>query len=62
MRKFEWMNENLHDVDLVNSKFVGFVGNVRNAATRKIEYVKTNGRRGVCKPWWHEDIRDARKE
>lgn len=56
------MNENLHDVDLVNSKFVGFVGNVRNAATRKIEYVKTNGRRGVCKPWWHEDIRDARKE
>lgn len=39
------MNGSVHDVDEANSEFVG---NVRRAATRRIGYVSTNGRKREC--------------
>ncbi|XP_045104148.1 sucrase-isomaltase, intestinal-like [Portunus trituberculatus] len=36
--------------------------NVRSAAENQIGYVRVGRRKRVCKPWWNNEIRDARKE
>ena len=39
-----------------------FVKNVKNATASQIGYVRTGARERACKPWWNEEIKDARRE
>ena len=59
MSERSWDNEHLNDVDEVNDRFVE---NVKKAATSQIGYVKMSARKRACKPWWNEEIKDARRE
>ena len=59
LSEMDWLYENACDVDEVNKKFVS---NVRKAAIRKVGYVRTKNRKRTDRPWWNEDIRNARRE
>ena len=55
----DWEPDGIHDVDAMNEKLVE---TVRGAAVRHIGYVRSNGRKRACKPWWNDEVREARKE
>ncbi|MPC42103.1 hypothetical protein E2C01_035716 [Portunus trituberculatus] len=54
-----WEDECLNGVDELNDRFVE---NVKNAAAIQIGYVRTGARKRACKPWWNDEIGDARRE
>ncbi|MPC81000.1 hypothetical protein E2C01_075600 [Portunus trituberculatus] len=54
-----WEDESLTGVDELNDRFVE---NVKNAAASQIGYVRTGARKHRSRPWWNDEIRDARKE
>ena len=54
-----WVDGSVHGVDEINEKLIE---NIRDAAVSQIGFVRMNGRRRVCKPWWNDDIREARNE
>ena len=55
----DWEDGRVSGVDELNEKFIG---NVKEAAANQIGFVRANKRKRVCKSWWNDDIRDARKE
>ena len=59
LRERSWEDESLSDVDELNDRFVE---NVKNAAVSQIGYVRTSARKRTGRPWWNDEIRDARKE
>ncbi|MPC24153.1 hypothetical protein E2C01_017229 [Portunus trituberculatus] len=52
-----WEDERLNGVDKLNDRFVE---NVKNAAASQIRYVRMGARKCACKPWWNDEIREAR--
>ena len=54
-----WDNGGMHDVEYLNERLVE---DVRSAAESKIGYVRVGRRKKVRKPWWNDEIREARKE
>ena len=38
------------------------VENVQRAAEDQIGYMRVSRRKRICKPWWNDEIREARKE
>ena len=54
-----WGMRNSDSADELNERLTE---TVRNAGTSKIGFVEMIGRKKINKPWWNEDIRDARKE
>ncbi|MPC58691.1 hypothetical protein E2C01_052698 [Portunus trituberculatus] len=59
MSERSWKDERLNGVDELNDRFVE---NVKNTAASLIGYVRTGARKRACKPWWNDEIRDARRE
>ena len=55
----DWEDGSVNDVDELNEKFIG---NVKETTACQIGFVRVSKRKRVCKPWWNDDIRDARKE
>ncbi|MPC70150.1 hypothetical protein E2C01_064389 [Portunus trituberculatus] len=49
----------VYDVEHLNERLVE---NVRSAAENQIGFVRVGRRKRVCKPWWNDEIREARKE
>ena len=54
-----WEDESLNEVNELNDRFVE---NVKNAAASQIGYVRASARKRRSRPWWNDEIRDARKE
>lgn len=56
------MNETESDRLHLEPQNEKLVENVREAAVRHIGFVRINGKKRVCKPWWSEDTKEARNE
>ena len=54
----KWSVESVQDVDELNEKLIE---NVRSAGVTEIVYVRRSGKKWKNKPWWNEDIKEARR-
>ena len=53
-----WNAESAQDVDELNDRLIG---NVRSAGVSEIGFVRMSGKKRKNKPWWNEDIKEARR-
>ena len=53
-----WNIESVQDVDELNEKLIE---NVRSAGVSEIGYVRMSGKKRKNKPWWNEEIKEARR-
>ena len=53
-----WNAESVQDVDELNERLID---SVRSAGESKIGFVRMSGKKRKNKPWWNEDIKDARR-
>ena len=51
--------ESSESVDELNERLTE---NVRSGGASKIGFVRVTGRKRMNKPWWNDDIKDARRE
>ena len=49
----------MYDVEHLNEKYIE---NVQSAAEDQIGYVRVSIRQRMCKPWWNDETKEARKE
>ena len=54
-----WNAESVQDVDELNERLID---SVRSAGESKIGFVRMSGKKRKNKPWWNEDIKDARRQ
>ena len=54
-----WIPESAQDVDELNERLIN---SVMSAGVSKIGFVRRSGKKWKNKPWWNEDIKEARRQ